>query len=422
MASASSILGLNARNHLFQARYNLKTGKAIADSKLATKEFLKKHKILTPELYGVFKQPADVSKFAWGKLTDNFVIKPTGGFAGSGILIVKERISTEEFRLINQERVKLDDLKLHILDILEGQYHLRNLPGVAIIEERIPIHPFFRRYVYQGTPDIRVVVFNLIPAMAMMRFPTAESKGKANLHQGAIGAGINLVNGQTTYGVWWDEPIRLIPGKNLQISGLKIPFWDQILLNAVKIQMKLKSLGFLAVDFLVDEVRGPMVVELTARPGLMIQIANMAGLKRRLERVEGLEVDSPEKGVRIAKDLFGQRIKGKKREELKIFETIEILDSRKRKIKVEAKIDTGAYRTSIDRDLAKNLGLLQKKNILWKDYYRSSLGREERPIIGLTVWLGGKKLITTASVARRENMRRKIIIGRRDLGGYIIRP
>jgi alpha-L-glutamate ligase-like protein len=422
MAKISSILGLNARNHLFQSRYNKASAKAIADSKIATKKFLHKYKFPTPKTFGIFKNFSDVPRFDWGSLTDNFVIKPTSSFGGEGIMVIKKRISGDEFLTINKEKINIDDLKLHVLDILEGRYSHRNLPGEAFIEERISIHPEFRRFTYQGTPDIRVIVFNKIPVMAMVRFPTAESEGKANIQQGAIGVGVDIATGRTTYGTLYYQPIKLVPGKNLRVDGLLIPFWTEILTMAIEIQEKIKKLGYLAVDFFIDKQRGPIVVELTARPGLKIQIANMAGLRRRLARVEGLEVDTPEKGIRIAKDLFGLRLGRKKKEELKVFERVKVEDKKRKRIEVEAKIDTGAFRSSIDRSFAKKLGLLTKKNILWRDYYRSALGREERIIIGITLLLGGKRLKTPASVANRDKMKTKIIIGRRDLKGYIIRP
>jgi len=422
MANSSSILGLNSRNHLFQSRFNRRTGKEIADSKLATKKFLDKYKILTPVLYGVFYQPSDVPKFNWGSLTENFVIKPAEGYGGGGIVIIKKRVSGDEFMTMDRKIIGLDDLKLHVLDILEGHYSIHGLAGTAFIEERIMIHPLFRRFTYQGTPDVRVIVFNKIPVMAMLRLPTAESAGKANLHQGAIGVGVDIASGKTTYGVWNDQLIKLIPGKNLRIAGLAIPFWDQILLTSIKIQAKLVNLGYMAVDFVIDQVRGPMVLELTARPGLRIQIANLAGLRRRLERIEGVEVDELDKGVRIAKDLFGLRPRGKKRDELAVFETVEVYADNKKRVKIDAKVDTGAYRTSIDRNLAKKLGLLKKKNVLWTTHFESALGKENRPIIGLTLWIGGQKILTTASVASRGDLKTKIIIGRRDMKGFIIKP
>jgi len=422
MAKASSILGLNARNHLFQSRYNKKTGREIADSKLLTKKFLAKNKIITPKLFGAFTRPEEVPAFNWGGLDQNFVIKPAEGYGGGGIIIIKRRISTDEFLTVNNLKIGIDDLKLHVLDILEGHYSINSLPGTALIEERILIHSFFKRITYQGTPDVRVVVFNRIPVMAMLRLPTSESSGKANLHQGAIGVGIDIASGKTTNAVWHDQVIRLLPGKNIRLSGLEVPHWEKLLLTAISIQIKIKSLNYMAVDFVIDEVRGPMVLELTARPGLGIQIANMGGLRRRLERVEGVEVDSPEKGVRIAKDLFGARPGGSKRDELTILENIEVLSSTSKRIKVLAKMDTGARRSSVDREFARKLGLLKKKNILWKEKVQSALGKQYREVIGITIWLGGKKIVSTATVANREGLRTRVLVGARDLKGYVIKP
>jgi len=43
-----------------------------------------------------------------------------------------------------------------------------------------------------GLPDIRVIVYNRIPIVAMLRIPSKYSDGKANLHLGAYAAGIDL--------------------------------------------------------------------------------------------------------------------------------------------------------------------------------------------------------------------------------------
>ena len=150
------------------------------------------------------------------------------------------------------------------------------------VEERIKIHKIFRKYAFQGTPDVRVIVFNKVPIMAMLRLPTKESHGKANLHQGAVGVGIDMATGITTYGVVHSQPIRYLPGTKRKLNGIKIPFWNEILRLSVRIQEVIPSLGFLGVDFVIDRERGPMVLELNARPGLSIQIANRAGLRRRL--------------------------------------------------------------------------------------------------------------------------------------------
>jgi hypothetical protein len=81
------------------------------------------------------------------------------------------------------------------MDILEGAYSLGNVPDSAFIEEFVGRHKAFRRYAYRGTPDIRVIVYNKVPVMAMLRLPTKESGGRANLHRGAIAAGIDMATG-----------------------------------------------------------------------------------------------------------------------------------------------------------------------------------------------------------------------------------
>jgi len=42
------------------------------------------------------------------------------------------------------------------------------------------------------------------------------------------------------------------------------------------------GLGYLGVDIVLDKAYGPMLLELNARPGLAIQVANQAGLRQRL--------------------------------------------------------------------------------------------------------------------------------------------
>ncbi|PJC27930.1 alpha-L-glutamate ligase-like protein, partial [Candidatus Shapirobacteria bacterium CG_4_9_14_0_2_um_filter_39_11] len=307
MAKTSSILGLNARNRLFLS-LNKKFGRRIADSKLLTKKILGKYGLPTPKLYAVFTNPGEVFDFPWETLPDNFVLKPSSGFGGEGIVIVKKKAKwAGEWYLMDGSIINIGELRLRSLDILAGQYSLHNLPDKAFVEERIKIAKIFRKYAFQGTPDVRVIVFNKVPVMAMLRLPTAQSKGKANLHQGAIGVGIDLATGITTYGVVNGQWIKYIPGTKIKVNGLKLPFWDNILTLAIKTQEVIPKLGYLGVDIVIDEDRGPMVLELNARPGLEIQNANLAPLKKRLERVEGLEVRDAEHGVKIAKTLFAER-------------------------------------------------------------------------------------------------------------------
>jgi len=88
MTKFSDILGMNARNHLYQSKYNSRKGKRAADSKLVTKSILKKAKLPVPRLHRIFKNERVVERFDFTNLPDSFVIKPSQGLGGEGILVV----------------------------------------------------------------------------------------------------------------------------------------------------------------------------------------------------------------------------------------------------------------------------------------------------------------------------------------------
>jgi len=429
MITSVNVLGLNARNHLFLS-FNKKEGRRVADSKLLTKRILRRNHLPTPAILAIFRSPQDIVNFPWERLPDNFVLKPSKGFGGQGVVIVKKKAKwAGEWYLMDGSLVTTQDLRFHALEILSGRFSLHNGVDIAFIEERIKIQKIFAKYVWHGAPDIRILVFNKVPVAAMLRLPTRESKGKSNLHQGAIGVGLGLATGITTHGVLNGRFIKFIPETKRKINGLKIPQWDKILTLAVRAQEVVPSLGFLGVDIILDKNRGPMILELNARPGLEIQNANWSPLKKRLERVEGLEIKDAEHGVKIAQALFAERFADRVMAEegiktINAVEKIKILAGDKNKIETEAKIDTGAFRSSIDRDLAERLGLLKEENILWKNRfeYRSAVGLQPRPVIGFTFWLAGRKIQTTASVSNRSKMNYPVLIGRNDLMGFLIRP
>ena len=424
----SSILGLNARTVLFAYHYNTRKGKKIADSKIQTAKVLKKAGVSHPEIYAKFRSAEEAAEFNWDSLPSAFALKPSRGLGGEGIVVVKKRAepSTSGWITTQRNTVSVDDLKFHTLDILEGAYSMGNIPDVAFIQEYVGRHNTFRKYAYRGTPDIRIIVFNKVPVLAMLRLPTKESGGRANLHQGAIGVGVDIATGITTKAVWHGNQIRLKPGTNRKLHGIKIPNWTDCLETAVRAQMA-SGLGYLGVDIVLHPERGPMVLELNAQPGLQIQLANITGLKKRLERIEDLEVRDAEHGVRIAKALFAERFADRVAAEegvktVGVWEKVKIVSAKGERFEVEAKLDTGAWKSSIDRSLAENLGILQKSNILWTKLYKSGLGQEKRRVINLSFFLAGRKINTIASVADRKGLRSPLIIGRRDLAGYLVKP
>ncbi len=424
----SSILGLNARTQLFAYRYNTKRGKDIADSKIQTTRILRKAGVAHPKIYKKFFDPNDVFEFDWTTLPDKFALKPSRGMGGEGIIVVKKRLKDGGWLTTQKDRIKIDDLKLHVLDTLEGAYSMGNVPDVAFVQEYVGRAKAFRRWAYRGTPDIRIIVFNKVPVMAMLRLPTRESGGRANLHQGAIGVGVDIATGITTKAIWHGEQIIFKPGTERKLRGIKIPSWTLVLETAVAAQIA-SGLGYAGVDIVIHPEKGPMVLELNAQPGLQIQLANMEGLKKRLERVEDLDVVDAQHGVMIAKAIFAGRFENRRAVEegiktLKSLEEVKIYSfDKSKKAKVLARIDTGAVRSSIDKKLAGELGLLVKENVLWKDRgYRSATGRETRPVIGVQYVIAGKKIKSSVSVADRSKMSTRFLIGRSDMAGFLINP
>ncbi len=427
MVRLEDILGINARSADFLI-LNSKRARKRADDKLLTKRILRRKKIPHPSLWGVLKNHRKVNAFEWEKLRGGFVVKPVKGFGGQGILLARKSIKEPgKFILADGRKVGIEDLRLHALDIVEGRFSHNNLPDKAMIEERIKIHPSFKKLAVGGAPDVRVIVFNKVPVMAMLRLPTDESAGKANLHQGAIGLGIDMATGITTHAVYKNENIKYFPDSGKKVNGITIPHWDKILKTAVQTQMATR-LGYLSVDFLIDADKGPVVLELNDQPGLSIQLANMQGLKKRLERVEGISVDTAEKGMRISKALFASefanRVKFDSQEKrvVKVFDVVRLKPHKGKRVVVDVKVDTGAYSTSIDKALAEKLGLLLGEHVLLERKFKSALGEEIRKLIEVDILLKGRRIKTCASITSRSHLQYQMIIGRRDLKGFVVDP
>lgn len=428
----SSILGLNARSQLFSYPFNTLKGKRIADSKLQTAKVLAKNGIFIPTIFKKFNSASDVYSYDWTSLPSSFALKPSRGLGGEGIIVVKKRavnpvtgrMEKDIWVTTQRQQVGVDDLKLHTIDVLEGAYSIGNIPDVCFVQEYVGRHKAFRKYAFRGTPDIRIIIFNKVPVMAMLRLPTRESGGRANLHQGAIGVGIDVATGITTKAIWHEEHIRRKPGTNRKLHGIKVPNWTKILEMAVNAQIA-SGLGYLGVDVVLHPERGPMVLELNAQPGLQIQLANMEGLKKRLERVEDLKVKDAEHGVKIAKALFAERFADRVKAEegiktINSVEEIKVVSVKGEKIPVMAKIDTGAWASSIDKVFAGELGIYQPNKVLWYKKTISALGREKRPVINVNFWLAGRKIRAAMTVSNRKNLTYKVNIGRTELAGFLV--
>ncbi|WP_290652518.1 alpha-L-glutamate ligase-like protein [Aquisalimonas sp.] len=301
----AGILGMNQRNADFIMEYNNRKYYPLVDDKLQTKKLAQDAGIRVPELYGMIeieRQIRQLSVMLDGR--DDFVIKPAHGSGGNGILVIAGQ-QHGQYRRASGLLMPLEDVGHHVSNILSGMHSLGGQADKAVIEQRVQFDPLFDDISYRGVPDIRTVVFRGVPVMAMVRLPTRRSDGKANLHQGAVGAGLDIATGQTTTAVCLDKPVHAHPDTGAPIKGIQIPGWLDLLTLAARCHA-LAHLGYLGVDIVLDRTQGPMMLELNARPGLSIQLANRASLRHRLRIIEALDSipEDARERAELARELF----------------------------------------------------------------------------------------------------------------------
>ena len=304
----NGVLGLNERNADYIMRFNPRRLYPLVDDKVLTKELALKAGMAVPDLYGIIAHQGEVRKFTEiVRDRESFVIKPARGSGGDGIFVVigRGKRKRDSYRLSNGIFVTEGEILHHISNIVGGQYSLSGNRDKALIEYCVHFDPTFAEVSYQGVPDIRVVVYRGYPAMAMVRLPTRASDGKANLHQGAVGAGVDMGTGETLTGVLGNDVVDEHPDTGALVAGLRIPQWDFILETSAR-GYDVTGLGYLGVDIVIDCDRGPLILEMNARPGLNIQIANGTGLANRVARIDEIYDASatPEKRAAFARREF----------------------------------------------------------------------------------------------------------------------
>lgn len=291
------LLGQNSRNLDYIKSNNFALSRRLADSKLKTKEFLSSHKIAVPATLAILKKHEQITNEMVDALDPPFVVKPNNGYGGKGILIFESKNADGSFLTNTGETYNTRRIKEHFHYIIDGFFSLSGGRDTVVIEKKIVLTQEIALLGKYGLPDLRVICYNMVPIMAMMRIPTEESGGKANLHGGACGVGIDIGTGKLTYITKGSKIIKSIPGIG-DVRGIVLPGWDDILGLAVKVQQVTK-IGYLGCDIVLDEHDGPLLLEMNIRAGLEVQVANLAPLKSRLKRVEGIDVTSVEKGVRL---------------------------------------------------------------------------------------------------------------------------
>ncbi len=286
------IMGMNRRNAACILDCNPRAKFPLVDDKLRMHRLCSEIGVPTPEVYLEVSSYGNLRHLTalLGERAD-FVIKPNRGSAGRGVLVIAGRAGAD-YRRHNGEAMSVDALRQHVSDVLSGMYSLGGQPDSAIVQQRVRLHPAFEAISYKGIPDVRVIVYRNQPAMAMLRLPTKESNGRANLHQGGIGTGVDLETGITHHAVQRNRLVAKHPDTGLPVVGMQVPFWDEVLRMSRRVAEAV-GLGYLGVDVVVDAERGPMLLEANARPGLAIQIANGHGLLPRLEQIDAQLDEAP---------------------------------------------------------------------------------------------------------------------------------
>lgn len=293
------VLGINQRNSDYIMRYNKRKLYPLVDDKLQTKQLAINAGIAVPKLYSIIKYNHQLKKLeTLLEKHNDLVIKPAHGSGGSGILVLTGKVG-KLYKTPSGDLMTSNAIRHYTSNILSGMYSLGGVPDHAFLEYRIKFDPIFDQVSFKGVPDIRIIVFRGVPISAMVRLPTSDSNGKANLHQGAIGVGVNLKTGCTTHGVIGNNITTLHPDTGHSIAGLQLPRWKKILQIAVKCSDTV-GLGYLGVDIVLDRTLGPLMLELNARPGLNVQLANQQGLLANLKNIERLENIPGEVDQRVA--------------------------------------------------------------------------------------------------------------------------
>ena len=279
------ILAMNRRNTECILDLNPRRCFPLVDGKRKMRDLCRQIGVPTPEIFAVIAAHSALRHLPRLLAAhQDFVLKPNRGAAGRGILVVTGRDGDTCLRH-NGQRLAAGDIRQHVSSIISGLFSLGGRSDEALIQQRVISDATFEQISYQGTADVRVILYKHEPVMAMLRLPTKLSGGRANLHQGAIGAGVDLATGVTHHAVLRNHLTDRHPDTGASVIGFQVPYWQEILDIARKVSRAV-GMGYLGVDVVLDRRLGPLLLEANARPGLAIQIANGQGLLPRFEEID----------------------------------------------------------------------------------------------------------------------------------------
>jgi alpha-L-glutamate ligase-like protein len=282
---AAGVLGMNARNTECILDLNPRSQFPLVDGKRKMHDLCREIGVPTPDLYASLLSHSALRQLP--RLLDgrtDFVVKPNRGAAGRGVLVITGR-NGDDFIRHNGQTLSLEALRQHVSGIISGLFSLGGTEDEALIQQRVVPDVVLERISFQGTADIRVIVYRNEPIMGMLRLPTRASGGRANLHQGAIGAGVDMQTGITHHAVLKNRKAEVHPDTGESVIGFAVPYWPQVLDMSRKVS-QIVGMGYIGVDIVLDRTRGPLLLEANARPGLAIQISNAQGLLPKLQAVD----------------------------------------------------------------------------------------------------------------------------------------
>jgi len=270
------LVGINQRNLEYVYPNNPRKYFPLANDKVLAKNVLESNSIPVPTTYAIVSELWEIEdKLEEVGVQKEIVIKPANGSGGGGILILFQK-EMGVWSTHSGEVYPKDKLKHHLATILYGVFSIGD-KDKAIIEYCITPHCFLTDIYSKGIPDFRIILLDEKPLMAMLRVPTDKSDGKANLHQGAMGIGVDMEKGVLTQGFHKNTYVDHHPDSGHHFAGKEIPDWQKTLDISVEVS-KLFPLKYLGIDIIFDRALGPIVIEINARPGLQIQNINKTGL------------------------------------------------------------------------------------------------------------------------------------------------
>lgn len=283
-AAFKQVVGMNRRNRDFVLRFNSRKAVRMAKDKIASKAALRAHGIPTPRLIATLHAANALEQIYPALVCEEggFVVKPAHGAQGKGIQIFLRALPEGTLLPYHGDPISIREFRFALASIISGEYSSGVPEETVLIEERIRLSAAWVYHDLPGPPDMRVIVHRGKAVMAMLRIPTIASGGKANLHQGGVGVGIDLAEKTVKHAVWKGRAATHHPDTGQPLIGAVVEHFDECIRIAERC-FDAVPLGYMGVDLMLDAETGPLVIEVNSHPGLAIQIANGRGLRPPLD-------------------------------------------------------------------------------------------------------------------------------------------